>query len=559
MISKNLLLSVMIVIQSVTNAFSQALPPKTIGQIDSLFAHWTSNISPGCTIGIVRNDTLIYSKGYGMANLECDVVNTPETIFHIASISKQFTAWSVLLLAREGKLNLTDDIHKYLPWFPDLKAKITIQHLLNHTSGIRDQWQLLATSGTRLDDVITQEQIIKVLSNQRALNFAPGQDYNYSSSGYTMLAEIVKSVTGQTLRQFADSAIFKPLKMTNTHFHDNGVEIVRNRSYSYNRIDETHFANSTLSYSTAGATGLLTNIVDLSKWVTSLYVPKQGDQETVRILTTKLTLNSGERLSYGCGIIVSTYKGWKQYAHGGSDAGFRTHMAVFPEMKMGFVVLSNVGDFDSDSKVHALADLFIEEKKIEPKSGFETSQPKMLTDTLALAKLAGDYIGDDGLPLSFEQKGAELYYHLFDQTALLQQESTNSFSLGGADHVRFIFKTNGDGTTVVVKAADQFYHLEKYKKNVAQTAQALKLYLGTYHSPELDYKYEIVIRNGQLFITSPKYNSPITFLNADHLLNENWWMSHLTMLRNTKNDITGFEVNAFGVKHLKFYKINNEQ
>jgi CubicO group peptidase (beta-lactamase class C family) len=152
-----------------------------------------------------------------MANLEYGIPITPETIFHMASVSKQFTAYSIVLLAKQGKLQLDDDIHKYLSWFPDLKEKITIHNLLNHTSGIRDQWQLLAISGTRLDDVITQEHIIKILSRQKALNFKPGEQYSYSNSNFTLLAEIVKSITGQSLRKFTDSAIFKPLGMNNTH------------------------------------------------------------------------------------------------------------------------------------------------------------------------------------------------------------------------------------------------------------------------------------------------------------------------------------------------------
>src|SRR5689334_20559010 len=188
---------------------AQSLPDSTIKKIDSLFAKWNNNYSPGCTVGIVRNDSLIFSKGYGMANLEYDIQNTPATIYHMASVSKQFTAYSIVLLAKQGKLQLDDDIHKYLSWFPDLKEKITIRNLLNHTSGIRDQWQLLAISGTRLDDVITQEHIIKILSKQEALNFKPGEQYSYSNSGFTMLAEIVRSATGQSLRQFTDSAIFK--------------------------------------------------------------------------------------------------------------------------------------------------------------------------------------------------------------------------------------------------------------------------------------------------------------------------------------------------------------
>ncbi len=166
---------------------------------------------------------------------------------------------------------MDDDIHKYLPWFPDMKKKITIRHLLNHTSGIRDQWQLLAISGTRLDDVITQEHVVKILSKQQSLNFNPGEQYSYSNSGFTMLAEIVKSVTGQSLRKFTDSAIFRPLQMNNTHFHDDYTEIEKNRSYSYNRTDSAHFTNSILSYSNAGATSLFTNIPDMAKWVTHFF------------------------------------------------------------------------------------------------------------------------------------------------------------------------------------------------------------------------------------------------------------------------------------------------
>src|SRR5882762_3288440 len=209
----------------ISRSGAQGVPDSIGKKIDDLFSYLNKPNSPGCAIGIVRNDSLIYAKGYGMANLEYSIPISPETIFHMASVSKQFTAYSIVLLARQGKLNLDDDIHKYLPWFPDLKEKITIRHLLNHTSGIRDQWQLLAIAGTRLDDVITQDQIIKILSKQQALNFKPGEEYSYSNSGFTMLAEIVRAVSGKSLRKFTDSAVFKPLGMNNTHFHDDYTEI----------------------------------------------------------------------------------------------------------------------------------------------------------------------------------------------------------------------------------------------------------------------------------------------------------------------------------------------
>jgi CubicO group peptidase (beta-lactamase class C family) len=172
--AKNLLLSSLLLVYVISGASAQSLPDSTIKKIDNLFKYWDSNNSPGYAVGIVKNDSLIFAKGYGMANLEYNVPIKPETIFHMASVSKQFTAFSIVLLARQGKLNLDDDIRKYLPWFPDLKVKITVRNLLNDTSGIRDQWQLLAMAGTRLDDVITQDQVIKILSKQQALNFNPG-------------------------------------------------------------------------------------------------------------------------------------------------------------------------------------------------------------------------------------------------------------------------------------------------------------------------------------------------------------------------------------------------
>ena len=187
------------VLSTIIQLSAQPVPDSTIKKIDSLFSKWNNVNSPGCTVGIVRNDSLIFSKGYGMANLEYAIPNTATTVYHMASVSKQFTGYAIVLLAAKGKLHLDDDVRKWLTWFPDLKEKITIRHLLNHTSGIRDQWQLLAISGTRLDDVITQDHIVKILSKQEALNFKPGEKYSYSNGGYTMLAEIVKSVSGQTL------------------------------------------------------------------------------------------------------------------------------------------------------------------------------------------------------------------------------------------------------------------------------------------------------------------------------------------------------------------------
>ncbi|MDQ6845879.1 MAG: beta-lactamase family protein [Bacteroidota bacterium] len=559
-INKKILVIILIIIfESAIKTFAQSLPDSTIKKIDSLFLKWNTANSPGCTIGIVRNDSLIFSKGYGMANLEYAISNEPKTLFHMASVSKQFTAYSIVLLARQGKLKLDDDIHKWLPWFPDLKEKITIRNLLNHTSGIRDQWQLLAISGTRLDDVITQDQIIKILSKQQALNFKPGDKYIYSNSGFTMLAEIVKAVSGQTLRQFTDSAIFKPLGMTSTHFHDDYTEIEKNRSYSYSRKDSAHFSNAVLSYSVAGATSLFTNINDMSKWIMNFYDQKVGDQKDIDMLTQKGKLNDGKELSYALGIVNDTWKGWRQYSHGGSDAGYRTYIGVFPDLKTGFIVFSNLGDFNPGEKVYEMADLFIKDtasKKETVKKTQRDSTAAILKDTISLKKFTGNYIGEEGLPFSFDIRNRQLHYHIYNENNFLIKEPKDTFSIPQAPEIKFIFGIKGKDTTVDLITPDQLYHLKKYIKDTSQSDEVLKKYTGIYSCPELDCKYGIVLKDHHLFLTNSKYNdAKLTLIGEDNLTNDNWWIDHLMMKRDKKNNIIGFEVNSGRIMHLKFNKM----
>jgi CubicO group peptidase (beta-lactamase class C family) len=543
-----------------SSAGSQVLPDSTIKKIDSLFSNLTTSGSAGCTIGIVMNDQLVYSKGYGLANMEYNIANTPETIFHMASVSKQFTAYSIILLARQGKLQLDDDIHKYLSWFPDLKEKITIRHLLNHTSGIRDQWQLLALAGTRLDDVITQDHIVKVLSKQQALNFKPGEKYSYSNSGFTMLAEIVRSVTGQTLRQFTDSAIFKPLGMNNTHFHDDYMEIVKNRSYSYEPVGDMRFANSILSYSNAGATSLFTNVPDMSRWVMNFYDHKLGDQRDIDMLTQKGKLASGKELTYASGIAVDTYKGWRRYSHSGGDAGYRTYVSVFPDLKMGLIVFSNRGDFNPGGKATEMAALLIKDTTLKKQAAYiqkRDSATVVLKDTVAIQKFLGYYIDENGLPFSFDIKNGRLYYHIRNQSDFLVKESKDTFSIFSVPEIKFVFGINRKDTTVDINTPGELYHLTKYIPDTTQTDKFLQMYTGSYYCPELDCKYGIALKDHHLVLTNNKYNdTKLTVVSRDHLISDYWWINHIKMLRNSKNEVTGFEVNSGRIEHLKFVKLD---
>jgi CubicO group peptidase (beta-lactamase class C family) len=553
-------LSFLLVFTTAKDSAAQIVSDPIIKKINALFERWDNPQSPGCVVGIVRNDSLIFSKGYGSANLEYTISNSPETIYHLASVSKQFTAYSIILLAKEGKLNLDDDIHKYLKWFPDLKHKITIRNLLNHTSGIRDQWQLLGISGTRLDDVITQDQIIKILSKQQALNFNPGERFMYSNSGYTLLSEIVKSASGQSLRKFADSAIFKPLGMTNTHFHDDYTEVEKNRAYSYSRKDNTRFSNAILSYSTVGATSLFSNISDLSKWAMNFYDTKVGDQNTLAQLTQKGELNDGKEQNYAAGIISGNYKGWKQYSHDGADAAYRAYITVLPELKMSVIVLSNIGDVNTMAKANQILDLFIHPKTSTAalKSDLTKRESRVpAADLPIIKKVLGDYIHEESpATMSLKLRNDSLFYHAGPGDYLLMKESDTVYSMSVAPDNKFIFNPKQDNKVVIVRTPNETGRYIKFTKNAAPDDKILQAYIGVYYCPELDCNYGIILKDHTLYLTNNKYNDTrLDMAGEDHLTNSTWWMNHLIITRNSLKKITGFEVNSGRVMHLKFIKI----
>ena len=291
----------------------------------------------------------------------------------------------------------------------------------------------------------------------------------------------------------------------------------------------------------------------------NFYDHKVGGQKDIDLLTQKGKLNSGKELTYALGIAVDKYKGWSQYSHSGGDAGYRTHLAVFPDLKMGFMVFSNLGDFNPGARLYEIADLFIKDstqKKEEAKKEPRDSVAAILKDTLSLKKFVGDYIGEDGLPFSFYIKNRKLYYHIYDENNFLIKELKDTFSIPGAPEIKFVFGIQSKDTTVDIFTPDQVYHLKKYIKDLSQSDELLKKYTGEYYCPELDCKYGIVMKDHQLMLTNAKYNdTKLTLAGNDHLTSDYWWLNHLLLLRDKKNNIIGFEVNSGRIMHLRFNKV----
>lgn len=540
-----------------SESYSQKLPDSVIKRIDNLFQKWDKTSAPGCAIGIVRNDTLIYAKGYGMANLENGIPISPETVFYMASVSKQFTGYGIILLARQGKLNLDDDIRKHLPWIHDFGKTITIRMLLNHTSGLRDDIGLAAITGLGYDGMLTQALALNLIKNQTSLNFDPGEQYSYSNSNYVLLAEIIKTVSGKSFRSFADSAIFKPLGMVNSQFQDNYAGLIKNRAMSYSGTRDNKTLNSFQNVYTIGDGGLFSNIHDMAKWVINLYSPVVGDQLDIEQLTMKGKLNNGKEISYASGIGNSTYKGRIRYSHSGGLAGYRTIVSAFPEQKMGFIVFSNDGDFNSSVKVNEVADIFFSSGEINNANlADQIDHNKLLIkDSSMFRTYMGDYINEDGTRLNFDLDDGRMNLNVQGQSFNLYQFSRDTIALATLPETRFLFSSSGTDTIATQFSPGETRIFRKYTAGNALTNKQLKSYTGTYYSPELDCNYSIELREQQLILTSNKYeDTEISLIGSDDLYTNNWWMGHLKVLRDNKNIVTGFEINDGHIMHLRFIR-----
>lgn len=352
------------------------------GRIEQLIRIHLKGIekTPGGSIAVAQDGKILYSQSFGYADLEYDIKNSPQTIFHIASVSKQFTAFAIAMLADQGKLSLHDDIRKYLPELNDFGTVITIDHLVHHTSGLRDQWNLLGLAGWRLDDVITQKQIMRLISRQKELNFQPGDEMLYCNTGFTLMAEIVSRVTGQSFAAWTRQNIFDPLDMKNTVFYDDHEMIVKNRAYSYHNA-EGGFKKSVLSYANAGATSLFTTVEDLSLWADNFDKMKVGNPKIMEMMERCFILNKGDTTSYAFGQSIGKYKGLKTISHGGGDAGYRTYLLRFPDQHFAVSVFSNLASFNPASIAFEAADAYLgdklkEEPKVEQPTPSASTPPK---------------------------------------------------------------------------------------------------------------------------------------------------------------------------------------
>jgi CubicO group peptidase (beta-lactamase class C family) len=522
------------------SSWAVAQPDEKLTQrIDSIFSRWDRTNSPGCALAVVKDGKIIYKRGYGMSNLEDNIAITPGSLFHVASISKQFTAAAIQRLALEGKLSLHDDVRKYIPEMPDFGHTITIGNLIHHTSGLRDQWDLLRLAGWRDDDVITEADVMDMLKRQQALNFVPGEEYVYCNTGFTLLGVIVKRVTGVSLRKYADSVFFKPLGMNSTVFHSDHTEIVVNRTSAYEKQDDGRWAISIPVFDNYGATSLFTTVEDLSKWDENFYSKQVGGEAFIRAMLEPGMLNNGTPQTYASGLAIGEYRGNKTVEHSGADAGYRADILRFPDRHLSVIVLANLANINPSDLCRKVANLFL------PGRGGDLT---MITvaDKETVRGNAGDYFD----PVT---KGMiEIKYNdgsLVQNGMTLGVENDSVFSLPNGS--TYTFRQGGVRVSFVVRSAGMKDKVYEQVTNVVPTRASLAEYAGVFHSRELNADFVIAVKDSVLTVKTPRNDAMELRPFIKDVFTGNFVVE---FVRDKRKRVTGFLLSTGRSRNLVFTK-----
>jgi CubicO group peptidase (beta-lactamase class C family) len=414
-------------------------------RVDAIYADLARPNHPGCAVAVVHDGKTVLEKGYGAAHLEHDVPITPATVFYAGSVSKQFTAAAIARAAHDGEISLDDDVRTWIPELPDLGQRITIRNLVHHTSGIRDYLALRALAGEPADGVFGDDDVYAVLARQRALNFAPGERYLYSNSGYWLLGQIIERATRRTLRQYTDSLFFRPLGMTRTHFRDDHARVEPGRAQAYAPTGDGEWAISMPNFDVVGAGGLHTTVRDLVKWDAMFSDEAAATASFVRGLHQRGVLNSGDTIAYAFGLTVDTYRGLRRVSHGGAYGGYRAHQLRFPDQRFSVLQLCNAANANPDARALRVAGVFIGTQftEPEPRPAVANAPPRGQTapppvPSSALAAFAGRYTSPElGADLTLTVRGDSLVARRRGREAALRTTGADEFLAPGMGTVRF--------------------------------------------------------------------------------------------------------------------------
>ncbi|MFZ0870014.1 MAG: serine hydrolase domain-containing protein [Rhodanobacter sp.] len=523
--------------------------PALLKRIDGIFADYNASTTPGCALALVDHGRTAYERGYGLASIEHGVAIDPhQTVFDIGSLSKQFTAASILLLEHDHKLSLDDDIRTYVPELPDYGAVVTLRQLLHHTSGISDYLELLDLDGINPEDVATDDDALRAIVRKKTLDFPPGSEFSYSNSGYFLLSLVVKRVSGKPLNAFAKEHIFDPLGMSATSVLGDHTRIIAHRATSYDSDEPGKFRLSPSNWEQTGDGGVQSTVDDLAKWDENFYRPRVGGQWLVDELQTPGELKDGTRIAYASGVIVDHYRGLQTVSHRGVWAGFRAFVVRFPDQQVSAIALCNVGNANPEQRIFAVADLYLAGvlKALPTRQGMTSSRAQKYSGMYAnlrqgklrVFKTNGDHL------LYLDGSGAEV------ELAYIGNNEFQS-ALDSRLNIRFLSTTTG-ARRVEVSPAGQgslvFSEVAPFKP----TAQDIRAYEGFYTSAELKSGWTLKEEKGSLTIRGERGPS----IPLEPAFDDAFFVSNVLFRfeRGEDRTVTGFTMARDRVRKLQFVR-----
>jgi CubicO group peptidase (beta-lactamase class C family) len=527
-------------------------------QVDSLVAQELEPGGPGCAVAVFMDGAIAFERGYGIANLDHDIPITPATVFDIASISKQFTAACILMLAERGKLSLNDDIRRFIPEFPDYGSKIEIRHLIHHTSGIRDWIWLLALAGIPFENILSRQDLYDIISRQKELVFAPGEEYKYSNSGYNLLALIIERVTGMSLADFAAKEIFGPLGMKNTLIFDDRRMVIKNRAIGYAPDEEDgyymeHYFNPAI----LGSSNIHTTVEDLFLWDQNFYHNKVGPPGLAAKMKARGRLNSGDTIDYAFGLEVREHRGLKTVSHESDWGGFLSCMLRFPDQKFTVVCLANTLAFSPKRLCYSIADLCLAEWYEQEIPSEQQERPiertPVTVDPSLYDEYAGVYEADNGRKITVKRKNDRLMGRLpcRRKFEMLPGSESEFFLKGRNLLISFHRNEHGEVSRLEWQQGRRTVSYVNMKNRLpsSQDLEKLAEYAGDYYSDELMATYNVAVERGGLVLKTPiksRYFMDLTGITGSDPLRplekDKYRFTFMSVLfeRNARGKVSGF-------------------
>jgi CubicO group peptidase (beta-lactamase class C family) len=519
-------------------------------RVDSVFAGFARSNTPGCAVGADRAGMPVVRRAYGLSNLETGTLFTTGTISESGSVAKQFVATALVMLVLDGKLALDDDIVKWIPEVSKLGKRITVRHLLSHTSGLPDRYLLHAMEGRPAGDVDhTNAEVMHVVSGLRELNFDPGEDYLYSNTGYVVATAVLERVSGQTLQQFTQERIFGPLGMRDTRWREDHRVVVPGRASAYSGSPASGFVNEHPFTRVFGSGGLLITVDDFLKW-SDAFQRGTGSWGAVRdSLSAVIKLNDGTAITYGLGVTTDEWRGVKRVSHTGSTGGYRAALYRFPQQQVSVALLCNIGAANPAAFATAVAAIVLGDA-LAPVVADATPAAPMTPE--ALAGLAGAY---------WSPRTEEVSVFVVRDGNLVDSLGNVVYMPRGADKFR---QRNGTGELqftrtgmqVALRATAPGSRPVDYQRveRAAMSGAVAMTYAGSYHSPELDAPLELVAHGDTvkvdggwqgLTVLRPLYRDGFSAGGG----------RIVRFTRDSRGRITGFVIWAGRVRHLRFDRV----